>query len=150
MRKGVRNETENLWNTCYVDLVAWDCDVFVCVLVVLMNELITREMVEVGCVSDEILDMVEEYRTLQERMETFKFEFKRFCEENGFNKWETDYFTMNYIGETDSVRVDTKKMKSTDIFIADALTGEMEKVNAYEFFSYRSPVKAHVTFKEKK
>ena len=57
---------------------------------------------------------------------------------------------MNYIGETDSVRVDTKRMKSTDIFIADALTGEMEKVNAYEFFSYRSPVKAHVTFKEKK
>lgn len=115
-----------------------------------MNEIITKEMLDVGFVTDEILDKVEEYKTSCEWMETFKYEFKKFCETHGYNKWETDYFLMNYIGETTSVRVDTQRMKETNVYIADALTGELVEVNAYEFFTKKSIVKPHVTFKEKK
>ena len=124
----------------------------VCVLLRLsaMNELITREMLDMGVVTDEILDKYEQYRELSEWMETFKYQFKKFCEEHGYSKWETDYFFMNYVGETVSTRVDTQRMKETDIYIADALTGELNEVNAYEFFSKKSVVKPHVTFKEKK
>ena len=115
-----------------------------------MNEIITREMLDLGVVTDEILDKYEQYRESCEWMETFKFQFKKFCEEQGYSKWETDYFFMNYVAETTSVRVDTQRMKETDIYIADALTGELEEVNAYEFFCKKSVVKPHVTFKEKK
>ena len=107
-------------------------------------------MVEHGIVPEVIFDKLEEYKTALEWMDTFKYKFQKFCEENGFNKWETDYFLMNYVGETTSVRVDTQRMKETNIYITDALTGELNEVNAYEFFSKKSVVKPHVTFKEKK
>lgn len=106
-------------------------------------------MLNLGVVSDQILDKVEEYKTAVEWMETFKYEFKKFCEDHGYSKWETDYFLMNYINETTSVRIDTKRMKETEIYVADALTGELEEVNAYEFFAKKTTVKPHVTFKEK-
>lgn len=115
-----------------------------------MNELITKEFIENGVTTDEVLEKFELKRYVDEWFDTFKYLFKTFCEENGFTKWETDYFTMNYIGETMAQKIDIKKMKETDIYVANADTGEMEQVNAYEFFCYRSPVKAHVTFKEKK
>ena len=113
-------------------------------------ELITKEMLEGGLVPDVIFDKLEEYKTAIEWMETFKYQFKKFCEEQGYNKWETDYFIMNYIGETTSARVDKKLLKSTNIYIINAETGELEEVNAYDYFSTRSIVKAHVTYKEKK
>lgn len=115
-----------------------------------MNEIITKEMVDGGYVPEVIFDRLEDYKTAIEWMETFKYQFKEFCERNGINKWETDYFFMNYIGETTSVRVDTQRMKDTTIYIADALTGELEEVNAYEFFTKKTNVKPHVTYKEKK
>lgn len=115
-----------------------------------MNEIITKEMLDVGFVTDEILDKVEEYKTAVEWMETFKYEFQKFCEEHNYNKWETDYFMMNYVQETTSVRVDTKRMKETNIYVLDALTGELDEVNAYEYFTKKSLVKPHVTYKEKK
>lgn len=140
-RKSIRhfNADPNGFKSCIV------CPVGVLV----MNE-ITRTMVENGIVPEVIFDKLEEYKTAVEWMETFKFQFKKFCEEQGFNKWETDYFLLNYIGETTSVRVDTKRMKETPIYIVNATTGEFEEVNAYEFFSKKSTVKPHVTYKEKK
>ena len=116
----------------------------------IMNELITKEMLEGGYVPEVIFDKLEEYKTAVEWFETFKYQFKKFCEEHGYSKWETDYFFMNYVGETVSTRVDTQRMKETDIYITDALTGELNEVNAYEFFSKKSVVKPHVTYKEKK
>lgn len=114
------------------------------------SDLITREMIDVGFVTDEILDKIEEYKASQEWMETFKYEFQKFCNVQGYNKWETDYFILNYIGETTSVRVDTKRMKETNVYILNALTGELEEVNAYDYFTKKSIVKPHVTYKEKK
>lgn len=115
-----------------------------------MNEVITKDMVEHGIVPEVIFDKLEEYKTALEWMDTFKYKFQKFCEENGFTKWETDYFMMNYIGETESVRVDTQRMKTTPVYVLNAETGELEEVNAYEYFTKKSKVKAHVTYKEKK
>lgn len=115
-----------------------------------MNELITKEFIEKGVTTDEVLEKIEQQKYLNEWFDTFKYLFKDYCEKYGFTKWETDYFVMNYISETLSQKVDTKRMKETTIYIANAETGELEEVNAYDYFSYKSPVKAHVTFKEKK
>ena len=120
------------------------------ILVVLMNEVITKEMLTGGYVPEIIFDKLEDYKTAIEWMETFKFQVKKAMEENGVKKWSTDYFTFDYINETESVKVDTKRMKETNIYVMDAVSGELEEVNAYEFFSKKTTVKAHVTYKEKK
>lgn len=114
-----------------------------------MNEVITKEMIEGGYVPEVIFDKLEEYKTALEWMETFKFQVKKAMEENGVKKWSTDYFTFDYINETESAKVDTKRMKETNIYVMDAVSGELEEVNAYEFFCKKSTVKAHVTYKEK-
>lgn len=115
-----------------------------------MNDLVTKEMLQVGTVSDEVLDKLEEYKTLNEWFDTFKFEFKKACEEYGIKKWETDYFLMNYVGESKTLKVDTKKMQNESVYIVNAETGELEEVNAYEYFTKSARNKAHVTYKEKK
>lgn len=115
-----------------------------------MNDIITKEMVEGGYVPEVIFDKLEDYKTAIEWMDTFKFQFKKFCEEHGVKKWETDYFMLNYIENTVSERVDVQRMRKTDVYILDAETGELEKVNAYDYFKKLNVVRAHVTYKEKK
>lgn len=115
-----------------------------------MNELVTKEMLTGGYVPEVIFDKLEDYKTAMEWMETFKFQVKKAMEENGVKKWSTDYFTFDYINETESAKIDTKRMKETNIYVMDAVSGELEEVNAYEFFTKKSVVKAHVTYKEKK
>ena len=114
-----------------------------------MNELITKEMLEGGYVPEIIFDKLEEYKSAVEWFETFKFQARKSMEENNIKKWETDYFVMDYIEEHNSPRIDTKRMKETWFDIVDS-NGEVTKVNAYEFFSKKSVVKPHVTYKEKK
>ena len=115
-----------------------------------MNELITKEMVDGGYVPEVIFDKLEEYKTAVDWFETFKYQFRKICEETGINKWETDYFLLNYIADGVSSRVDTKRMKETNIYVLNGDTGELDEVNAYEYFKTTNSVKAHVTYKEKK
>lgn len=115
-----------------------------------LNEVITKEMIEGGYVPEVIFDRLEEYKSAVEWFDTFKFQVRKAMEQNGVKKWSTDYFTFDYINETESAKVDTKRMKETNIFVMDAVSGELEEVNAYEFFTKKSIVKAHVTYKEKK
>lgn len=107
-------------------------------------------MLEGGYVPEIIFDKLEEYKSAVEWFETFKYQFKKLCDKHGIKKWETDYFMMNYIPEGISLKVDTKRMKETNIYVLNAETGELEEVNAYEYFKTVSFVKAHVTYKEKK
>lgn len=141
IRKKLRNYHDDLADCSYhIDIHLGVLD---------LNEVIAKEMIEGGYVPEVIFDKLEEYKTAIEWMETFKYLFKTYCEENGVKSWETEYFKMTYVDETESERVDTKKMKETDIYVMDAVSGELEEVNAYEFFSKKSTVKAHVTYKEK-
>lgn len=119
------------------------------VLVVLMNEIITKEMVEGGYVPEVIFDKLEDYKTAVEWFETFKFQVRKLMEQYGIKKWETDYFVMDYIEEHTSPKIDTKRMKETWFSIVDE-NGEVSKVNAYEYFKTTNKVKAHTSYKEKK
>lgn len=114
-----------------------------------VREVITKDMLNVGYVTDEILDKLEEYKTLAEWFDTFKYKSKVAMEQNGIKKWETDYFVMEYIEEHLSPRIDTNRMKETWFSIVDA-NGEVSKVNAYEYFVKNTKVKAHTSYKEKK
>ena len=115
-----------------------------------MNELVTLEHIQKGIATEVVFDLVEDYKTAEERMAMLKTELQKLFEQYGIKGWETDCFKFTYIGEAESAKVDTKRMKDTNIYIMNGSTGELEEVNAYEFFSKKSIVKAHVTYKEKK
>lgn len=115
-----------------------------------MNELVTLEQVQLGIVTDEVLDIAEDYKTAAERMETLKFQFKQLAEKTGIKKWETDYFVMTYVAETESVRVDTKRLKNEYVYVVNGDSGELEEVNAYDYFKTSSIKSAYVNYKEKK
>ena len=115
-----------------------------------MNELITVEMVEKGICPDIVLDKFEQMRELEEWFSTYKYIFKAFAEKTGINKYETDYFRMNYIPDGEQTRADTKRLKEENIWVVDAESGELTEVNAYEYFKTKTPVKGHVVYKEKK
>ena len=119
------------------------------VLVVLMNEVITKEMLTGGYVPEVIFDKLEEYKTAVEWFDTFKFQVRKAMEQNGVKKWSTDLFDFDYIEEHMSPRVDTKRMKETFFDIVDA-NGEVTRVNAYDYFVKNAKVKAHVSYKEKR
>jgi len=114
-----------------------------------MNELITKEMLEGGYVPDAIFDKLEEYKSAVDWFDTFKFQARVAMEKNNIKKWETDYFVMDYIDEHKSPKIDTKRMKETWFDIVDS-NGEVTKVNAYDFFVKQTNVKAHTSYKEKK
>ena len=115
-----------------------------------MNELVTVEQIRQGIASEEVFEIAEDWKTANDRMDVLKFQFKQLAEKTGIKKWETDYFTMVYVAETTSVKVDTKRLKNENIMILNAETGELEELNAYEYFKTSSKVSAHVTYKEKK
>lgn len=115
-----------------------------------MNELVTLEQVQLGTASDEVFDLVENLKTAQEQMDTLKYQFKLLAERTGIKKWETDYFTMVYVEPTTSVRIDTKRMKESSVYVIDAETGELEEVNAYDNFKTSVKKSAYVKFEEKK
>lgn len=119
------------------------------ILVVLMNEIITKEMIEGGYVPEVIFDKLEEYKSAVEWFDTFKFQVRKAMEQNGVKKWSTDLFDFDYIEEHMSPRVDTKRMKETFFDIVDA-NGEVIRVNAYDYFVKNTKVKAHVSYKEKR
>ena len=137
-------------NCVYTPRYRSDCSVLICFLVVLMNELVTLEQVQTGTASDEVFDLVEELKTAEDRMRTLKYQFQQLAERTGIKKWETDYFTMVYIEPTTSVKIDTKRMKESSVYVIDAETGEFEEVNAYDNFKTSVKKSAYVKFEEKK
>lgn len=114
-----------------------------------MNEIQKWEN-EIIHLNDEIYERYERMKADIEWFETLKFQFKKFAEETGISKWETDRWIMNYINPKPSRGIDTQRMKDEKIMVINAETGELDEVNAYEYFktkwTFKSP---YVQAKEK-
>ena len=99
-----------------------------------MNELIRKFETEIVHLDDEIYERYERMLSDIEWFDTLKFQFRKFAEETGINKWTTDRWQMSYIEQRPSKAIDTDRMKKENILIVNAETGELEEVNAYEYF----------------
>ena len=115
-----------------------------------MNELVTLEHIQKGIATEEVFELIEDFKTAKERIETLKYQFEELNKKYGVRLWETDCFKMTHIDETESSRVDTKRMKETFFDVVDANTGDVHRVNAYDFFVKKVKVKAHASLEEKK
>lgn len=112
--------------------------------------LITKEMLEHSVVPEEVFDKIEEYRTAIQWMEMFKFELAKAMKENGIKKFEADDYIFSYIDETIQKRTDTERMKNESVYVLNAETGELDEVNAYDYFIKNVKVKEHMSVREKK
>lgn len=113
-----------------------------------MNELTKIEKLN-ALLTEQVADMIEEYLTINDKIDTFKFQVKELMKENGIKKWETDLFTFTFKDGFVSRRADTAKLKETSVYITNAETGELEEVNAYDYFSKPSYTNDSITMKIK-
>jgi hypothetical protein len=115
----------------------------------IMNE-IEKFNTEIIHLDDEIYDRYERMKADIEWWDSIKYQFKKFAKETGISKWTTDRWVMNYITPKMGIGLDTEKMKESTIWITNAETGELDEVNAYDYFAtkktFRSP---YVQVKEK-
>lgn len=98
------------------------------------NYEVTKKMNELNIVTEETFDRLEEYKSLCDWMDTFKFVLGRAMEQNGIKKWETPYYNFTHIGEGTTSKQDTDRMKKETVWIVNAESGELEEVNAYDYF----------------
>lgn len=117
-----------------------------------MNE-ITKEMLELNVVPDYIYDKIEEYKSAIDWMETFKYQLKKAMEENGINKFDTDYYLFNLIAEGETTKMDKDAMSNELVTYVDGDTGELKTMSAldyYERFKIKTPRASYLKMKEKK
>lgn len=115
-----------------------------------MSNIVTKEMLEHSVVPEEVFDKIEEYKSAIQWMEMFKFELAKVMKENGIKKFEADDYIFSFIDETIQRRTDTERMKNESVYVVNAETGELDEVNAYDYFVKNVTVKEHMSVREKK
>ena len=114
------------------------------------NDLVKSEANELVAemFTDQVLDMYEQYRALKEQKEIFEYKVAQACAKHGINSLKTTYWDISYTPEHEQKRVDTEKVKNTDIYVVDEDTGEFRKAREDEFIK-TSTVKESVRIKLK-
>ena len=106
------------------------------------NELVAEQF------TDAVLDMYAQFEALKQQKEMFEFKLRRICEEHGIKKVDSDYWSITFTPEHEQRRMDTEKIKETDLYMVDEDTGEFVKVDP-EIFIKTSKVKESVKVKIK-
>lgn len=102
--------------------------------------------------SNQTLELLENYKTAKEQFEMFRFQLQKLMEEYGIKKWDSPYYTFSYVPEGTTKAIDTERLMNESVFIVNSSTGELEQMNALEYydrFKKEQPRKAHVRIKEK-
>lgn len=80
------------------------------------NELVERKLYEVGAIDEQTYDFLEQYQTINQQFEMFKFALHKAMKENGIKSWKNDYFTATIQEETIQKRVDTERLKEAGLY----------------------------------
>lgn len=94
-------------------------------------------------------ELIQQWLTINEQVEMIKYKLGKVMFENNIDKWETDYFTLSLIYGHYQRRADVKKMHETKVFVTNSETGELEEVNAFDYFSKSVHVNESVRMKIK-
>lgn len=99
------------------------------------NDLVERKLFEVGAIDEATFDFLEQYLTIQEQYEIFRYKLEEAFKKNNIKKWENNYFIVNFQEESTQKRVDTDRLKEDGI---------------YDKYLKLVPVKERITIKFKK
>ena len=116
-----------------------------------MNEIVNIEkyLLKAKVIEKDFYDKYENYRTACEWFDTFKHKFQK----TGIKNWNNDVFIATNIPDGETTKINKDKMRETSVYIINGETGELEEINALDFyqqFEYKTPRKAYVQVKEKK
>jgi len=117
-----------------------------------MNDLIQTKINEVIKTDEEFYQHYENLKTEIEWFDTIKYKFKEIVEPyvaEGCNfSWKNDVFGLQLIKpfQKKTKEIDKDRMKATNIMIVNAESGELEEVNAYDYFATKekNPTKPYV------
>ena len=80
------------------------------------NELVEKKLYEVGVVSDEIIDMIEQFKFYEEQYEIFKYKLQQAMKENDIKSWSNDSFVATLKPQSTRVNVDTERLKADGLY----------------------------------
>lgn len=80
------------------------------------NELVERKLFEVGAVDENTYEFLENYLTIQQQYEIFKFKLMEAMKNNNIKSWKNNYFTATVKEESVQKRVDTDRLKEAGLY----------------------------------
>ena len=80
------------------------------------NELVEKKLFEVGAIDERTYEFLEQYLTIQEQYETFKYKLMQAMKENNIKSWKNDYFTATVKEESIQKRVDNERLKKDGLY----------------------------------
>ena len=57
------------------------------------NEIVEKKLMEIGVITEQTADFIEEYLTMKQQWEIFRHILEKAMRENGIKSWQNDYFT---------------------------------------------------------
>ena len=80
------------------------------------NEIAERKLYEVGVLSEQVIEMINQYQRYKEEFEMFKYKLQQAMKENGIKSWKTDDFTATLKEESIQKRVDNDRLKEDGLY----------------------------------
>ena len=80
------------------------------------NEIATRKLYEIGAITDDTADFIENYLTVKEQYEIFTHKLEQAMRENNIKKWDNDYFTVTLTDESIQKRVDNERLNKDGLY----------------------------------
>lgn len=80
------------------------------------NELVEKKLYEVGAIDEHFYEFMEQYLTINELYEIFRFNLTKAMKENNIKSWKNDYFTATLKEESIQKRVDTERLKEAGLY----------------------------------
>lgn len=80
------------------------------------NELVEKKLFEVGAIDEYTMDFIEQYLTVVEKYEMFKYILYQAMKENNIKTWKNDYFTASIKDESIQKRVDNDRLKADGLY----------------------------------
>ena len=80
------------------------------------NEIATRKLYEIGAITDDTADFIEQYLMMKERYETFLYQLEKAMRDNNIKKWDNDEFVATITEETIQKRVDNERLKADGLY----------------------------------
>ena len=72
------------------------------------NEIAVRKLTEIGMITDETADFIEQYLTMKQQWEMFRYALEKAMRENDIKSWKNDYFTATVKDESTRTSFDAK------------------------------------------
>ena len=80
------------------------------------NEVAERKLYEVGVLSEQVIEMINQYQRYKEEFEMFKYKLQQAMKENEIKSWKTDDFTATLKEESIQKRVDNDRLKEDGLY----------------------------------